>query len=298
MSASKFLNGSTLGNAGDFPFTEKLKPWPEFSVKPDDDVEWDPDTHGEFAAFLKHDFVLQRPPRAAFDRFTEVAMAEHGDDDSEGAEHLRMILRQSHRFLMTHDWAAAFAGDRDFDDRGSEFRLPAPTCCFDFYVSGAHVLALVTEEAFSADGSLAPDDGTDHFLLGVQLKNGWVLHGRSGAYDAEVRLFTFIFRHIKAACVALEAEIAETEIVRAPHKLNAARVRRGKLPLSDYHIINLMRRQRAAPLPLDHETEPHRSPRLHFRRGHWRHFVNHKTWIKWTLVGDPDLGFIDKEYRL
>jgi hypothetical protein len=30
----------------------------------------------------------------------------------------------------------------------------------------------------------------------------------------------------------------------------------------------------------------------------WRHFVSHKTWIKWTLVGDPDLGFIDKEYRL
>jgi hypothetical protein len=42
----------------------------------------------------------------------------------------------------------------------------------------------------------------------------------------------------------------------------------------------------------------HRSPRLHFRRRHWRHFVNHKTWIKWTLVGDPDLGFIDKDYRL
>ena len=23
-----------------------------------------------------------------------------------------------------------------------------------------------------------------------------------------------------------------------------------------------------------------------------------RTWIKWMLVGDPDLGFVDKEYRL
>jgi hypothetical protein len=33
-------------------------------------------------------------------------------------------------------------------------------------------------------------------------------------------------------------------------------------------------------------------------RGHWRHYERHKTWIKWTLVGDPDLGFVDKHYRL
>jgi len=31
---------------------------------------------------------------------------------------------------------------------------------------------------------------------------------------------------------------------------------------------------------------------------HWRHFENHKTWIKWHLRGDPCLGFIDKHYRL
>jgi hypothetical protein len=108
-----------------------------------------------------------------------------------------------------------------------------------------------------------------------------------------------LLTNIKAACISLEAKVAEIEVVRAPHKLNAARERRGKLPISDYHIINLARRQQVEPLPLEHKLEAHpRSPRLHFRRGHWRHFVNHKTWINWTLVGDPDLGFIDKHYRL
>jgi hypothetical protein len=48
----------------------------------------------------------------------------------------------------------------------------------------------------------------------------------------------------------------------------------------------------------DGEREPGRKKRLHFRRGHWRHYETHKTWIKWMLVGDPDLGFIEKQYRL
>ena len=204
---------------------------------------------------------------------------------------------------MTHNWAGAFAGDRDFDDRGSEFRLPAPNCCFGFCVSGRHVLALISEQAISADGSLAPFDGTDRFWLGIELKTrNWQFVGLGPKRDpnarhGEARLFAFILKNIKAACIALEAEIAETEVVRAPHKLNRARIKRGKLPLSDYHIINLAHRSRVAPL-LDRETTERNDPRLHFRRGHWRHFVSHKTWIKWTLVGDPDLGFIDKEYRL
>ena len=45
-------------------------------------------------------------------------------------------------------------------------------------------------------------------------------------------------------------------------------------------------------------TGTHRSPRLHFRRGHWRHYEDHKTWIRWQMVGNPDLGFVEKQYRL
>jgi hypothetical protein len=220
MSANKFFNSSTLGNAGDFPFAEKLNPWPESSFETPDWRGWEPSDREEFAAFLNGDFVLVRPPRAAFDRFNELQMGGKDGEESEGLLRLRTIFRQCHRFLMTHDWAGAFAGDRDFDDRGSEFRLPAPNCCFDFYVSGSHVLALISEQAISVNGSLAPTDGTDHFLLGIQsISRNWMVVGQNGApdaFDGEARLFAFIFKNIKATCVALEAEIAETEVVRAP----------------------------------------------------------------------------------
>jgi hypothetical protein len=280
MSTNKFLNSSTLGNADlallrSFPF-EKLNPWTESS--PPEAIEWRQGEREKLGKFLKSDFALSRPPRPAFDSFARAG----GDDDEgdEGAAYLRTIFRQSHRFLITYDWAGAFAGDRDFDDRGSEFRLPAPNCCFDFYVSGIHVLTLISKQAISADGSLTDTDGTDHFLLGIQFEpHSWVVMGQKAefaALDDEALLFVFILKNIKAACIALEAEIAETTIVRAPYKLNAARIRRGKLPLSDYHVINLACRSRAAPLKLGSGVDRN-APRLHFRRGHWRHFVNHKT---------------------
>jgi hypothetical protein len=88
------------------------------------------------------------------------------------------------------------------------------------------------------------------------------------------------------------------DVIRAPHKLNAARERRGDVPMLDYTTINLARR-RERPEPLsENGDESRQSVRLHFRRGHWRHFETHKTWIKWTLVGNPDLGFVEKHYRL
>ncbi len=93
--------------------------------------------------------------------------------------------------------------------------------------------------------------------------------------------------------------------------LNKRRIREGKTPLRDYHVVTLAKRLRAEP---NHDHEPtgiHR--RLHWRRGHWRHFNTpggeiryfnadgitvSKTWINWQLVGDETLGFVDKHYRL
>ncbi len=43
----------------------------------------------------------------------------------------------------------------------------------------------------------------------------------------------------------------------------------------------------------------HASPRLHLRRGHWRHYKSgKKRWIKPMWVGDKDLGVIHKDYEL
>ena len=106
----------------------------------------------------------------------------------------------------------------------------------------------------------------------------------------------FLASQIRAMCIALDAEVAVSSIVRAPHRLNAARVDRGRLPIFDYHVVSLAKRTRPEALA-DTECEG-RHPRLHWVRGHWRHYTNVKTWIRWHLRGDPDLGFIEKHYRL
>jgi hypothetical protein len=110
------------------------------------------------------------------------------------------------------------------------------------------------------------------------------------------RLQDLLLLNVRAARIALEATVAEVDIVRAPYKLNAARERRGKPPLPDYDIINLANRKRYVPVPEDLHDKRH-SPRLHFR-SHIRHYANYTVKIIWCLVGDPDLEFIDKDYKL
>lgn len=190
-------------------------------------------------------------------------------------------------FVVEHDWAAAFKGAQDFVD-GAEYRLPFDHCCFEFQIGGTRVCALANYE----------EGGEIVVAALIETSFGW-LTGANSFNTAATRLCA---DQIKAICVALEAEVTETEIVRAPHKLNRARERRGKLPLYDHHVVRLARRSRPASLPpaIGHNGAPDEitRKRLHFRRGHWRHYVEYKTWIKWMLCGDPDLGWIEKDYRL
>ncbi len=43
----------------------------------------------------------------------------------------------------------------------------------------------------------------------------------------------------------------------------------------------------------------HASPRLHERRGHWRKLESgRQVWVRDCLVGDPDLGVVEKDYKV
>lgn len=189
-------------------------------------------------------------------------------------------------FVVRHDWAAAFGADNEIFDPQVPFKLPYPVCAFEFKVSGRVVIVTMTqsEQTVECCGCLEGVDGV-WFSLGV---------------EAMASIVNFCERQVRAICIALEAQVAEHEVTRAPAKLNAKRVKDGKTPLFDYRIVDLSRRikarSRAEPRP---DAEPTgRRVRMHWRRGHWRHYPTHTTWIEWMLVGDPDLGFIDKEYRL
>lgn len=201
------------------------------------------------------------------------------------------IFRFAEILLIEHDWAAAF---KNADLADSVVKLPYDVCAFEFRFSDRPVIALATQF------------GTEiAFTVVVLIDDWWIATditgciGQNFAKDdshdgAYVRLFAEIDRQIRAACISLDAEVAKAEVVREPH--TSQHGRNAHQMLKPYHVVSLARR---GPRPLASVgTETGRCVRLHFRRGHWRHFEAHKTWIKWCLCGDPDLGFIDKHYKL
>lgn len=188
--------------------------------------------------------------------------------------------------VVRHDWARAFGENFSFD-QSDAFKLPFPSTVFEFRISGITVLMMTKEK---------PDQSGIEFSLAMEGVDGiwW------SAFDGDEGLNAFCERQVRAICVALEARVAEHTVTRAPAKLNAKRERDGKPPLRDFLVVDLSRRIRARSRA---EQRPDAQPtgrrvRLHFRRGHWRHYESHNTWIEWMLVGDPDLGFIDKHYRI
>lgn len=202
------------------------------------------------------------------------------------ADYESEVLRHAEVFVVEHDWAQAFA---TAEVKDAPVRLPYDVCAFEFQYGGRPIIALATqfesEVVYSAviNGPL-----------------GWVLcdfacelHSTSKATHGFSRLLDRVADQIRAICIALDADVAKDDVVREKYQ-GPASTRNYAVP-KGYHVVSLSRRSARA-LATGHHSG--RRIRLHFRRGHWRHFENHKTWIKWMLVGDPELGFIDKHYRL
>ena len=190
------------------------------------------------------------------------------------------FLEDFRTFVVAHDWAKIISVEVT-----DEVRLPFEKCSFEYRYSDRNVIVLATQTAgHSADFRSFYESKTGDWLplTGAQqdIPNVWM-------------------KAVKAACVMLETKVAVHEVIRAPAALNAKRIKAGKAPLADFHIIDLSRRyrqSRAAPNPSPEETGRHM--RLHWVRGHWRDYENHRTWVEWYLRGDPDLGFVDKLYKL
>jgi hypothetical protein len=220
--------------------------------------------------------------------------------------------------LIEHAWSEAVdLGSVRQDDT---VQLPSGNMVFEFVVNGVHFLWWYMQmEGWDKNGSMIArycgQGPSDHGQWAVMTKAHKedlkdnelqlaLFSPQKSARDSTDNILVpddlddFLVKNVYAACVVLDAELAYREVVRAPHKLNAARAKKGKLPLYSYHIIKLANRKRAAALPDAQSQESGRRLRMHFVRGHWRHFEEHKTWVKWHVRGDPDLGRIEKEYRL
>lgn len=106
----------------------------------------------------------------------------------------------------------------------------------------------------------------------------------------------------RAAIVILNSNCAEQIAITPDPKKNRQRERGGKLPLFEHTVVEIRGYQ------LDHKGAPagrtHRSPRMHWRRGHLRRFRNQAgeiyrvTPIAPMLVGSATLGKIDHEYKV
>lgn len=200
---------------------------------------------------------------------------------------------ESQPFVVSHNWARAFENAGDFSAETvlgkKDYRLPYPYTAFEFMFSGRCVIVTCHEADEISD--------QPEYALFLRSGNVWVMFlendDKSRKQDP---LLIAALSQIRAICIALEAQVAERDVIRAPAKLNKKRESKGELPLYDYHVVSLSRRAKAAPNP--NATHDGTKRRLHFVRGHWKHYKTHNTWVKWFLRGDPDLGFIDKEYKL
>ncbi len=202
-----------------------------------------------------------------------------GEEKGHTAEECAILFDVQQTFVVQHDWAAAFEGAKDFD---GDIKLPFDHCCFELRISGRTVLVIAAQSSGEMVASLI-----------TECNKFWVL-----ADWREVResaLGEFAWRQVRAISIALDAEVATHSIVRAPADLNRKRVASGRPKLLDYHIVDLSSRHRAT---IANTGGLGTQRRLHFRRGHWRHYESHKTWIKWMLVGNPELGFVDKHYAI
>jgi hypothetical protein len=189
----------------------------------------------------------------------------------------RMRLDMDHVFVVRHDWLAAM-GDRNIVL--SEWHLPYDACLFEYRVGGHTVIVHAQGHELK-------------FFMEVERDIWYDL--QAGEYPIK----EYLRGQIAAACVVLDADVAYSTKVVQPAALNKKREKSGKVPLMDYHVIDLtkskIRTASAAP------TEDLAGPcmRLHFVRGHKRKLPSGDvTWVKWHLRGDGDLGFVDKHYKL
>lgn len=78
-------------------------------------------------------------------------------------------------------------------------------------------------------------------------------------------------------------------------KLNEKRVAKGRQPFDSYWILDITKDQ----FESNSLGGTHAGPRLHFRRGHIRRLATGgATWVRHTVVGNPERGTVDKSYRM
>lgn len=232
--------------------------------------------------------------------------------------------RNAQVFLVGYDAAKLLAERVDADGPGDEaWYLPFPRTTFEFLVGQTKIVALAhtldpehierTGHVMSLTVCKQEEDRTWGMVQGRYLNGKWALSvpGQKGLAEFQAlpssvqdtcrALLHFAVSQVQALCILLDVELFETELVRASASANNKRIRHGKVPFFDYHELKV-KLTRSSVVVDQAGTCDGPSVRLHIRRGHWHNFHTKegkvRKWLKAMWVGDPDLGFVDKIYRL
>ncbi|MBA89209.1 MAG: hypothetical protein CMJ43_00815 [Phyllobacteriaceae bacterium] len=207
---------------------------------------------------------------------------------------LNAMFRNAPLFLCQDDWDAKC---QRIDGYGTgPFKAPFDYTIFELVIGTIRVFCLM-DAADSVEPSCAvlavhPDGFLMPYTTFFLVEGEW---RRSAArpYGAN-QLIEIISRQIKAMSVLLEAGAVEANEQVISTRLNQKRLKSGKPALPNYYILTLRTRLREAGA-----SKPYQGVvRQHFRRGHWMRRKGVRVWRKWALVGNPDLGFVSKDYRI
>lgn len=123
--------------------------------------------------------------------------------------------------------------------------------------------------------------------------------GQAAADDALDRDMSTEFFAILQFCEAMScSNVGTATIGGAPASVNAKRIKNGKLPLLETRVLTVEMPGQAGAQRLG-AAEGQGTVRQHLRRGHIRRISEgRRIWVNSCVVGNPDKGRIEKDYRV
>ncbi len=267
------------------------------------------------ALWARGELSLERPEGSSLHHLIDYDAARSPENK---ASHKLLSYVQS--VIVQNDWAR-MTGQTGLAQTEGEWRLPFGDACWEFRISGVRVLVFTHSRkddddmfwcVYGLDKEWIKDN---YYYLVSPLGYRAVLNPklRIGATEFP-RAFRLVHDNIRVACIMHDAGMAREQRVAASAALNKSRVARGRPPLRDHYVVQLVRpRHRVAParaLPSGTVRAPQRG---HWRAGTWVHyddpdsgqvqcandggFFVSKTWRRWHFAGDPN-RLITKEYVL
>lgn len=188
--------------------------------------------------------------------------------------------------VVTHDWHKVL-GTEISESIGNDFVPPYPHCAFEFRMNDVTVILVMIQDGPDGKQASVPFFGYNDI---------WMCLSATTAMQSD--RMNAIWLQVQAVCVALDAEVATISKTEPPAKLNKRRAKRGLTPLYSHSVVDLAKRYLKPHVVEEAKEDSGIRIRLHFRRGHWRHLDEKKVWVKWCLVGNPDLGFVDHYYKI